>query len=648
MNARGLLFRLAAGLLCAAPGLWAMWPVLLARHSAVPGVDPGDNLAALWNVWWFVEGTQVAGWPYRTPLLFAPVGTQLALHTHATTHSLVAWALSPFTSLPAAHNLALTLGLVLNGVMAYALALRSTGRVIAAVAAGILFAASAAVQVRALGHINLVHAWVLPVFALALIYRVARPGPGRAVLLGAAGALVLYTDYYYAVYALLLTVLWALTTIMKADVARLPARTGRTGAILLGLIVLDLVILATIAVTGGTSWDIGFARVSLRGLRNPLTILWFLAAAWVLWRYRWRLAVGWRSGRPALRDAIPTLIAASTFLLLAFPLFAALARVIAAGDYTTQTVHWRSSPPGADLLTAVLGHPRHVLTGEWTRSLYASLGIDVMEQALWLGLVPLVTLALMVREWRSQTAVRLWAVVAVVFGSIALGPFLRVGGIDTALPLPDAVLRYLPVFSNARIPGRAVVMVQLAIAVLFAYALARTSRPIIAVLLVLVIAESFPAHLPVAMLPARDAVDEVLKTSSIEGSVAELPLGLRDGFMDEGAFDHRALVHQMFHGRELAGGFVARLAPGVRRSYANQPGLEALLRVSVPSTTEYRLAADAAARSFAAGVAFVVVNRDTFVGMRLPRIDLERAGFRFVLASGPRELYETLRAPNTH
>ncbi len=167
-----------------------MWPVLLARHSAVPGRDPGDNVAALWNVWWFVDGTRITGWPYWTPLLFAPEGTQLALHTHATTHSLLAWMWTPFTSLVAAHNIALTIGLALNGVCAYGLALRLTRRVVPALAAGILFGACAAVQLRALGHINLVHAWVLPLFALALMHvgnglpRLARAAsePGGAAL----------------------------------------------------------------------------------------------------------------------------------------------------------------------------------------------------------------------------------------------------------------------------------------------------------------------------------------------------------------------------------------------------------------------------------------------------------------------------------
>lgn len=643
MNVHRLLFRVAAGLLCGAPGLWVMLPVLLARHSAVPGLDAGDNLAALWNVWWFIEGTQVTGWPYWTPLLFAPIGTQWSLHTHATTHSLLAWASTPFTSLVAAHNIALTLGLVLNGMCAYALALRASGRVLGAVAAGILFGASAAVQVRALGHINLVHAWVLPVFALTLLHLASRPGVARAVMLGAAGALVVYTDYYYALYAVVLTALWAVVVLIRADITRMPKRVGRLGSVLLALILLNVAVVAIIGVTGGTVLDLGVATVSLRGLRNPLTLLWFLVAAWALWRYPWKLSLGWRAGTPVLRDVMPALIVAGTFLVISLPLWLALVRVIAAGDYTTQTVLWRSSPPGGDLLTLVLGHPRHVLAGDWTRSAYGWLGIDVMEQALWIGIVPLVLLVLTAREWRSAPGARLWTLTGVVFGLLALGPFLRIAGADTALPLPHAVLRYVPVFSNARIPGRAVVVVQLAVAVLLAHGLARRSRDTAILLLALVVIESFPARLPLQMLPAADAVDDALRMSSAPGAVAELPLGLRDGFSHQGAFDHRALVHQMSHGRALAGGFVARLAPGVRHFYQHTPILATLLRVSTSSVAEYRLDADAGARAFASGLSFLVINRDTFVDGRLPRADLEEAGFRFVQASGTRELYEVGR-----
>ncbi len=338
---------------------------------------------------------------------------------------------------------------------------------------------------------------------------------------------------------------------------------------------------------------------------------------------------------------MPVLIGIATFLVLASPVVLALLRVIAAGDYTTQTVLWRSSPSGADLLTLILGHPRHVLTGELD-PLALRRARDRCDGAV---AVDRRCSAADPRGNGARVALRArrrgWILAAVVFTVLALGPFLRIGGLDTALPLPDAVLRYVPVFSNARIPGRAVVVVQLAVAVLLAYALVRRAAVTAILLVVLVAAEAFPARLPLSVLPSADAVDDLLRTSSSPGAVAELPLGLRDGFVTDGAFDHRALVHQMFHGRALTGGFVARLAPAVREVYADTAILSSLVRLSTPSASDYRLDADAAAQASAAGIAFVVLNRDTFIDARLPRSELERTGFRFVQASGPRELYET-------
>ena len=642
---KSILLTLACGLLCGVPALWVMWPVLMTGGSAVPGLHGGDNLAALWNVWWFIERQDVTGWPYWTPMLFAPVGTQLSLHTHATTHSVIAWIFSSFTPIVSAHNLALTLGFMLNGVVTFALALRASRSLLGSVAAGVVFAASAAVQLRGLGHINLAHAWVLPLFGLASLHLADRPSALRSVAVGLAGALVLYTDYYYLVYAGILVALWTALRLLTCTFRRLPRRSGLVGALLIALLVVDVAVVLTIAATGGTSLNIGAATVSLRGLRNPLTVGWFLVLAWAVWRYPFRLAVGWRSGRPSFSNGVPVLVAAVTFLVASLPVLAALARVLASGEYTTQRVLWRSSPPGADLLTLLTGHPTHLLTGEWTRSVYGGLGIDMMEQSLWIGLVPLVTVLVFARRWWSVSEVRMWALTAIVFGVLALGPFLRIAGYDLALPLPHAVLRYTPVVSNARIPGRAVVMVQLAVAVLLAYSLARRTPRTAALIVALLVAETLPAPLPVHVLPPPDMLDQLLRTSASRGAVAELPLGLRDGFLHEGQLDHRALVHQMAHGRPLVGGFVARLAPGIRTVYRQTPILDEMLRMSNPSEPAAVLDAGAGGRALAAGLAFVVVNRDTFVDARLPRGMLEGAGFRLVQTAGSRELYEAVRSP---
>src|SRR6185503_20678622 len=90
----------------------------------------------------------------------------------------------------------------------------------------------------------------------------------------------------------------------------------------------------------------------------------------------------------------------------------------------------------------------------------------------WLGVVPL---ALLAATWRRTPRWTRdpWAIVGLVFLIWALGPFLTFASFETGLVLPQALLRYLPVISNARIPGRALIVVQLAAAVLCAKAAGR-------------------------------------------------------------------------------------------------------------------------------------------------------------------------------
>ena len=60
----------------------------------------------------------------------------------------------------------------------------------------------------------------------------------------------------------------------------------------------------------------------------------------------------------------------------------------------------------------------------------------------------------------------------IVFAIWALGPFLTIGGLDMGLPLPQALARFVPLVENARMPGRAMVCVYLALGVLMALRLA--------------------------------------------------------------------------------------------------------------------------------------------------------------------------------
>ena len=167
----------------------------------------------------------------------------------------------------------------------------------------------------------------------------------------------------------------------------------------------------------------------------------------------------------------------------------------------------------------------------------------------------------------------------------------------------------------------------------------------LAAALALVVLESMPSRLPTFIVPQADAVDAELRRAGGAGSVVELPLGLRDGFGEVGQLDHRALAHQLWHRQPLVGGFVARLSPRVRRAQVESPAIAALLNLSTPGEAPAPLAPDAARGASAAGIAFLVLNRDTIVGDRLRPGALESSGFTLLVKDGPRELYATGAPP---
>ena len=58
---------------------------------------------------------------------------------------------------------------------------------------------------------------------------------------------------------------------------------------------------------------------------------------------------------------------------------------------------------------------------------------------------------------------RPWHAVLFIAFVWALGPRLVVAGFDAGLPLPQILARFIPLVNNARVPGRAMVLVYLAV-----------------------------------------------------------------------------------------------------------------------------------------------------------------------------------------
>jgi hypothetical protein len=310
----------------------------------------------------------------------------------------------------------------------------------------------------------------------------------------------------------------------------------------------------------------------------------------------------------------------ATFALFAAPILWKFGQLFLNGDYVAQQYYWRSAPAGIDAATLVLGNPFHGLWGAPIREVYARLGMDAVESGAWLGGVASVLAISAIRRRRpADRAVAFWTVIAGTFFIWSLGSHLHIAGWNTGLLTPAALLQFVPLVSNARMPGRAMVTVYLALAMLSALAIAtyqgRHRTPATAALVVFVtLAELCTAPLSIARVDCP-SIYLTLRDRSERGAVVELPLGFGDGLGSPTPVDNRLMLAcQTVHEHPLVGGFVARLSPRVLAAYRSDPLLAGWMRLSGARGFEDIPLLDgeaAADRLRADDIRFIVVNRTT-------------------------------------
>ena len=590
------------------------YPLVLNLGSHLPGLGLGDNVSFVWNLWWMREALASPELDYfYCPLLLVPSGASLVLHTHTALAAFVGATLLTSLSVVQAQNLILIASLALNGFATYVLAIQVCRSRSAAIAAGALFVVAPAVTLRLMGHYNLVLAWPLIFACAACVAWVRRGSWWTSIVVGVAGGLIPYADYYYAVFFLAFVVVYLATELWAVQM-RVSPRVNRTlSRILFALALAVLAAAITIWALGPSVLMLGPLRVSLRSTTNALTAAWMLAAAGVV--AAWKFAFTWTRRQP---DAVPSVrrlvVPLVVFLLLTSPLVVRVWQLWRSGDYVTQSSSLKSSPRGVDLATLVMGPPFHGLAGPSVRDVYAWNGIDAMESSAWMGTAVLVLVIVAISRMKQAREMRRWATIGVVFALWALGPYLQVLGANAGLLLPQAAVRLIPVLNNARIPGRAMVMVTLAGVMLIALLMASTARRRLAVsaLVAVGVVESLAAPLPLSLLPDVGVYGMLGSDPHRTAAVLPVPFGIRDGFGEQGSFQHEALYAQTIHRHALAGGFLARVSPKVWTWHETSEPYKSLLRLStgvehvpLPSCE------DAVSGLRAGGVSYVSVDRHT-------------------------------------
>ncbi|MGE3842030.1 MAG: hypothetical protein AB7I50_10620 [Vicinamibacterales bacterium] len=572
----------------------ATWPLSAQLTTHLPGEPSGDTGVYVWNLWNFRHELVDLG---RNPLSTSSVFSltprpNLSTHNYTALADVFALPLLPVLGPVATYNLLLIALVAANGWAAWLLIRHLTGRTAESWVAGVLFALSPALMARTTAHFSLVAAFPLPLILLATIKGLdsgaRKYAAGTGALIAAAG----FCDPYYAIYGALLSGGVAICQLGHWQWSRRPIQRPLVHALdLAAAIALALVFL--IVASGGGTFDVLGVRVAMKTLYTPVLIVTVLAAMRLL--ASWKLRVSLSHVPQALRFAA---IAIAICLTGLSPTLYGMGKRYAEGRFDSQVTLWRSSPPGVDLLSFVLPNPVNPWVGPSVRDwltygrsdgfaeFTAALPFTALLLIAWIG-------------FRRRSLPGTWCALTAVFGLLALGPFIHIGGVNTHIPGPWALLRYVPVLEWARSPSRFAIPLALLVSVLFAHALVQlrqTARrgTIAAVLLCGVL---FVELLPAPRLLASAAVPSVFDTVRADPDtrlrVLELPTGIRDGTSSLGNFSAAAQFRQTYHGKRLVGGYLSRVSKRRKREHLSFPVFSVLVALSEgrePTPEQERLA----------------------------------------------------------
>lgn len=545
------------------------WPLITQITTHVPGVPQWafDESTFVWNIWYFknalIENLQS---PLHSELIWYPLGIDLILYTYNFYHVLAAMPLALAVNLPFANNITLLASTVLSGygtwLLMWYLLMRweigdSRGRVTprpqspifwSAFLAGAVYAfASNRAIYAALGHYDMVTTQWIPFYALALLQIFdpqlsVRRQRRWALLGGIFFALTGLAEMISALFLAMFTVLVLLVKLGEWRVSRGRAARGADKPTAPG----------TVDPPASRLLDLKSATTNLLLLGLVAFLLWSPALIPIVQAF-----FGADYDLQGWGDALML----STDLLGWFT--ATVLHPFFGGDIVEEMrlVQQRAANPALlgfrDINTVFLG---------WVTIALALVGAAAF--------------------WRK---VRIWVWTSLMFGVLTLGPLLQINGryrfdldgLETTVPLPFALLHFIPVIKANRAPNRNSVLLMLGIAVLAGYGLywlldrmrqgkltmnTAWLRPALGALLAAAVIFEHLA-LPLPLSDARvPAVYAEIAAEPGDFSIMQLPLGWRDSFGVFGPEKTLLQYYQSAHGKSMLGGNISR-APEFKMAY---------------------------------------------------------------------------------
>jgi hypothetical protein len=577
------------------------WPLPARLSTALTGPVSGDTGVYVWNLWVFRhEIVAHKRFPlFTNEILSLTPPIDLSLHNYTLFADSLAFPLLPRLGVTTTFNVIYLAMAALTAWTMFLLARRVVGRTAEAWLAGLLFGFSPILLARSTAHFSLVAAAPLPVFVLCLMRLERRPTTVNAAAAGAVMAWAATCDAYFGVYCLLIAACYYAARFVRVRLCPRQhppeaPRLSRMDAVILIVFIATISLAVFMKTTGITELNPLGHRIGL-SLHSPVLILMVLVGARLAYHFR-PLLVFRRLPRPIV--VVRSVVAAGvTCVLLLSPVLYVLYARLSDGGAFHGPIYWRSGPRGVDLLAFFTPNPANKLFGMPWRAWLTSQDNGYVENAAALTIVGLLLVSFAI--WRYQfRPPRVWLAMAIFFGALALGPFVWVGGVNTYVLGPWALLRYVPLISAARMPARFAIVVMMAFSPVFALALAHIADHlpgrrwlVLAAVAVLLGFELAPLPRRLHAAPIPD-IYQMIASDPQDVRVIDIPLGISDGERGEGRHSGASQFYQTFHQKQIVGGGLSRITDNARRRQHRFPVVRVLLRMSEGrSVSEDELAA---------------------------------------------------------
>lgn len=625
------------------------WPLAAHLTSHVPGEATWafDESTFIWNMWWLKFSLLNLGQtPLASSYIFFPLGINLTTYTFNLFNAAFGLPLQLAFSLPLASNLTILFSYIASAYGMFLLSLyllhqpaprsplpapRSplppppssllAPRYLAAFIAGAVYAFSASrMMYLALGHYNFVTIQWFPFYTLFLLKTLRQGGFKNILMASLFAAFCLYAELTFSVFLLFITVILCISE-SAGQVWRMNEwRTQR----------------ASIAISEPKNYP------SIRLFAHSLIRLCLIG--------------------------LFTFIFTAPFVLAVLPNFL---------DPAYAEPGWGEGLNlSADLAGLFTLTPLHPLAGvDWVSELRAvvegtSRFNDANTLFLGYGILALALLGCLVR--RRETRVWLWSVI--IFGLLSLGPLLTINGqnrfnldgLEVTVPLPFALLHYIPLINANRVPNRFGIPLTMSLAVLVGYGVAwllnqleirkkklevitlQSSQnrsnshfslliahySLLIFLLALLLFDQFSAPLPLTDARIPEAYYQI-GAETDDFTLLQLPLGWRNSYGALGAEQTQLQYYQAAHQRPMLGGNTSRNPAFKFGYYANIPLFFALTEAELYRTVDaltLQRARDQAAELMALyNIEYLVIHEplprrkpyeDTFMATRKLALDL--------------------------